>query len=128
GQEMKMRSKKLIRLVPFTLLFPLLGSTCTTQPQNQSKIRTTAALRAFASPDELRSYLASQAQVQVGSNRGGDLFSGLLGGILTPTAAPSVSETGGAQDASANAGAGDSKASDPFSTTNIQEEGVDESD
>ncbi|NLX23736.1 MAG: hypothetical protein GXY55_18950 [Phycisphaerae bacterium] len=76
-----------------------------------------AALRGFSSAEEMRQFLVEQADARMNADswsggwwRGGWLFMG------APTAAP---DAGNAED---------SGGGQPYSTTNIQEEGVDESD
>ena len=110
----------------------LAGSTCLqTQPnpQPQPKARTSAALRGFSSPDELRQYLADQAAAQSGGTRGGGVLYETF--ALTPQASvPAANQgqaTGGETPVADTSGAG-ATSTDPFSTTNVQEEGVDESD
>ncbi len=77
-----------------------------------------AALRRFSSQDELLSYFKSQARAQ--SNR---YTRGALGTLFDTLAlAPAAGGAGAAED-----GAGNSSGT-PYSTTNLQEEGVDESD
>jgi len=99
----------------------LLGATCA-RPNDTPQERI-AALRGFGSADEFKAYLVDQAQASY--QRSGGLFGfSLLGlvpeaNVATDAAAPSA----GAASDNASAGTGD-----PFSTTNIQEAGVDESD
>lgn len=95
----------------------VLGSTCA-PPDGGSDTRE-AALKAFKSADEMRSYMASQATAPYRNSTSG--IEGFFGWI-TPTAADQA--TGGATNADSEGG-GDTAT---YSTTNVQEAGVDESD
>jgi inhibitor of cysteine peptidase len=116
--------RRYLPVLTASVLAAVLGSGCpgpngTDQPAGPR----TAGLRAFSSPDELKSYLADQAIAATGSNQTGEaggLFS-FLNALGSTATAPRASETN-------QTGASDTAASDPFSTTNVQEEGVDESD
>ncbi len=101
----------------------VLGANCLPPGGNTNKPRV-AALRGFRSAEELRTYLASQAQARYRTSTGLfglPLFSGSTGGAA-PTAADTTAGTGSENSQ------GESGSSDPFSTTTIQEAGVDESD
>jgi len=97
-----------------------LGANCVPPviPNPPDKTPREALLRGFESEAELRSFMASQAKVRYqtsgGGNGGGWWLFPLLGAM--PASAPME---GSADDAGDDRG---------FSTTNIQEEGVDESD
>src|SRR5436853_6537077 len=108
-------------------LCPLwMGLNCIQQPKTTDttpKARTSVTLRGFSSPDELRNYLADQAQAATsprsGTGGGGGLFS-----FLTPLAggaAPAALTEGAAASDSSNSNTSGST----FSSTNIQEDGVD---
>ena len=76
-----------------------------------------AALRAFSSAEELRQYLVDQANTSFSSVQTGGFWS-----LLAPTAsAENAIDTNGS-------GSKADSASAPFSTTTVQESGVDESD
>ncbi len=82
-----------------------------------------AALQAFASGSELLSYFRDQALAQSNANRGTNIFGADVAGVPLGGAAP-MPET-----ATTDAGTGDQAGgATSYSTTNIQEEGVDESD
>lgn len=74
-------------------------------------------LQGFGSPDELKQYLADQATVNQGRSGGG--FFGLLSGLGGMAAAPMANTADQATEGTSGPS---------FSTTNIQEAGVDESD
>ncbi len=78
-----------------------------------------AKLVPFASPSELLSYFKQQALSQTGASRSNGLFG--FGGLAAPAAAGVQEDTAGSVE-STDAG------SLTYSTTNIQEVGVDESD
>ncbi len=105
------------------MVLALLGTSCPFAADFDPKARV-ARLRAFGSEDELREYLVEQVQVNMTSPRsgGGSIFDFLGGVSASDGQAPTAD---GAEDADSGA-AGES--SDGFSTTNIQESGVDESD
>jgi hypothetical protein len=85
-----------------------------------------AALRGFDSPEELRQFLVAQANGRLNAQRGGgDGFFGFFGFGLAP--APSLNGMAESGDLGAEAD-GAAGGDEPFSTTNIQEVGVDESD
>lgn len=75
-----------------------------------------AKLAPFKSANELRDYFRQQARQRTGQNRSSNLFDFLAGGIGAPTAIDD--QAGGAE------GSGTTN----YSTTNVQEEGVDEAD
>ncbi len=111
------------RFLTAALLLSGLGANCIPEPQPKS--RSSAALRGFSSPDELRDYLAQQVEASMSPTRsdgGGGLFDFLIAPVALSGAAPQAAGEATANDS------GGSATSDPFSTTNIQEEGVDESD
>ncbi len=89
----------------FTLLLPLLLSLAGC-PHRTSSQDGPAELTPFTSASELKAYLADQYRA---THRGG-LFGGAMGGVPTSAEADNASGSGG------------------YSSTNIQEEGVDESD
>lgn len=91
------------------------GGMCIPLPQDPDT--QVATLRGFGSAEELRSYLASEALANHGQ-RGGFFEAPFLG---MPTAEPLGAAPPAATDDVATS-------SDSFSTTNIQEVGVDESD
>ena len=94
------------------LLLPLLVVAVTGCPrQTASKENGPAELKRFASASELKQYLTDQYQQ---TNRRGGFLDGLFGG---GTAVPTASN-----------GAEDATGSKDYSGTNVQEEGVDESD
>lgn len=109
-----------IRLVTFAVLACLMmAANCVgpvEPPGGNSPCE--AALRAFESPEEMRTFLASQATVRNG-NGGGE-----LSWLPSFEAAPAGEDLAGAPNAGDAEGSGNLN----FSTTNIQEEGVDESD
>ena len=130
-----MRIGKLLVLLAVAVSF---GSSCVQPNPNpkttsqQPKVRTTARLIGFSSPDELRSYLATQAEAQINTSQTGggvayDLFAPVAATSISAPSAPQ-SLTGGAETASDSNTSAGASSSDPFSTTNVQEEGVDESD
>ena len=103
------------------LIWTTSGAGCFGPPPQVDNKPRTAALRAFGSAEELRQLLVEQANARYNDNRGGG---GWLLGL--PMAAPMASQdsttnTGGTGGESANGGT-------PFSSTTIQEAGVDESD
>jgi len=113
------------RIIPVLALLTLAGATCiptltgpVTQPPRD------AALKPFQSAEEMRTFFADQAVARIAtSNRyGGEdgLFPPVFADTTATGAEPSPSETSGS---TSDAGNGDR-----FSTTNIQEAGVDESD
>ncbi len=82
-----------------------------------------AGLMGFSSADELRAFLADQAGATMRNQGNGFPF--FLGGLMPPAAAPApMAEATADLDAGSDGG----RSADPFSTTNIQEAGVDESD
>lgn len=92
-------------------------------PPNKPRI---PALRSFDSPEELRQFFVEQADNRLNAQRGGsDGWFGFFGLGLAP--APSFNGMAETTDLGSEA---DSSAGgdQPFSTTNIQEVGVDESD
>ena len=108
--------RRLSILALMGLCVALCGTSCL-PPFAPAKPRI-PALRAFGSAEEMRQFLVEQANVRVGANqwsgdwwRGGWLFFGM------PAAAPDMDNAEG--------GSGGDQ---PYSTTNIQEAGVDESD
>lgn len=96
------------------------GLTCPREPDDRERI---AALRGFGSAEELRTYLVDQARA-VNSNRAG----GSVGPFFNFFAPLAVMDEANVSAPSESAGSGDAAGGDPFSTTNIQEAGVDESD
>jgi inhibitor of cysteine peptidase len=82
-----------------------------------------AALEAFASGDELLSYFRTQALAQSNANRGTDVSGSIFGSVPLGGAAPAPEVAPVGADT-----AGQTDGSTSYSTTNIQEEGVDESD
>ncbi len=111
------------RLVCFLGLFALTGATCQIpSPPSTSPEKREAALRAFQSADEMQQYLASQAIARLSGrapNGGWPVF------FLAESAGSPVRDTDSTAGAPQAAGGG---TMDPFSTTNTQEAGVDESD
>ncbi len=103
----------------------LSGTTCPRKPPNTTQ--RVAGLQGFSSPEELRAYLAEQATVSIQGTRdyGFPLF-GALPFLADSTVAPPAVPTATGDQASSEGG--NSAPADPFSTTNIQEAGVDESD
>ncbi len=93
------------------LLLPLLLALagCPNQKSNQDG---PAVLTRFASASELKGYLADQYRATRGS---GGLFGGLLASLGGTASTPTSADT-------------NTSGSTDFSTTNVQEEGVDESD
>ncbi|MEP0841938.1 MAG: beta-propeller domain-containing protein [Phycisphaerae bacterium] len=101
---------------------PISGWFPTGDGETQERI---AALRGFGSAEELRAYLAKQAQLRSGYGIG---TGGWLGGFfmaMSPMAMGDATSGGAPADGSESA---DERGSDDFSTTNVQELGVDESD
>lgn len=83
--------------------------------------KSDALLRGFDSSEDMRAYMASQAKALYGGQAiGGGLWSWVFSGMGGITAAPAMEDA--ASDDANGAGGRD------YSTTNIQEEGVDESD
>lgn len=111
------------------LTIALTGTSCPgpkdgNPPDDGSDNQQNTALRRFKSADELRSYFAGQALARYtpSGGWGGQLFT--TGGF-----APMSAEDASAAAAPAsNGSASGESAGTPSSTTNIQEEGVDESD
>lgn len=112
--------KRLFLLGFAGLVLSVSGVNCARPGDNKERI---AALRGFGSAEELRSFLADQASITY-QGAGGGLFGlPLFGGLApSPTAEAMADAAEGAGDRSGGTN------SDPFSTTNIQEAGVDESD
>ena len=104
---------KLGLLATFVLTLSV-GGCPWTQTPNTSDLN--AKLVPFKSADEMREYFRDQARHQYTQNRSLDFFSFLPGGALAPTANDALED-----DAEGGA-------TTDYSTTNVQEEGVDEAD
>lgn len=116
--------KSHLRLISAALMIGLCGAVCGPPLTGTPKRRNVAALRGFGSAEELRKYLADQAAASLAAQRSSTPY---FWGII-PLASPAMMASV-AEDANMGGMAtGDGASSDPFSTTNIQEEGVDESD
>lgn len=97
------------------------GANCT--PPSSNTGPREAALRGFGSAEEMRAFLAEQAKAPYQNQAGGGgLFGWFLGAApsMAPTVDMAADTSGGAQ-----AEGGDDRG---YSTTNVQEAGVDESD
>lgn len=117
-----MSAKSLSTLVVVGLSFGLMGLGCIPTDNGDPKPGD-MTLRKFSSPEELRAFLVQQAAAQNTSYRGGVLFFDGRGGAAEVTNAPMAGPPSGSDNSTGAGGqAGD------FSTTNIQEAGVDESD
>lgn len=118
--------KPLWFLTGLGLLVAISGLTCPQTPGDKNQVRErVASLRGFGSPEELRAYLVQQAEAVTQSrSTGGGLFDAF--GAM-PLAAPTAGAMEGGA-ASNTSGTADASGSTSFSTTNIQEAGVDESD
>jgi inhibitor of cysteine peptidase len=114
---MTMRSFRTAGIALGTIAAAFLAGGCpAVNPPTDDPI-TKPVLERFASGDELLSFVNQQALAQ--TNRSGGLFGGVL------NLAPTVAEAGSADTA---AGDGQSNDTSSYTTTNLQEEGVDESD
>ncbi|MGB9623489.1 MAG: beta-propeller domain-containing protein [Phycisphaerae bacterium] len=113
------------RIMPVLALLTLAGATCiptptgpTTQPPRD------AALKPFQSAEEMRTFFADQAvaRIAASSSYGGGfgLFSPVAGDTTATGTVPPAPEASGSTSEAGNG--------DRYSTTNIQEAGVDESD
>src|SRR5205085_7131521 len=98
-----------IALSPFAMGLNCIQQTKTT---SQPKARTTVTLRGFTSPDELRNYLADQAQAASTSTRTGGLF-GFLAPLTSVSSGPVPAAAEGAVADSSNSSASGSS----FSST-----------
>lgn len=85
--------------------------------QTPSTSDLNAKLVPFKSATELRDYLREQARTRATQNRSLDIFDFLPGGAEAPTANDAVDD-----------GAAEGSNSTSYSTTNVQEQGVDEAD
>jgi hypothetical protein len=104
-------------------VFACSGATCvqdiTTEPRE-------AKLQTFKSAEALQAYLADQVIAE--RNGSNDRIPFLFDVLPMPVAAPPSEADADAVGATDEAGADSGAESDPFSTTNVQEPGVDESD
>ena len=91
-----------------------LGSTCASPETPKAR---EAALRTFGSAEEMRAYLASQATAPYRNN---GAQGGFFDWLIDPVTAPAMEGD--------TAGGESDNGSDDYSTTNVQEPGVDESD
>ncbi|TWT41799.1 Beta propeller domain protein [Phycisphaerae bacterium RAS1] len=82
-------------------------------------------LKPFDSPDQLLSYFREQAAPHGGDRNVQEEFG--VGGPLPPVASDDAA-AGGDGEGTATGGDGDNASGTPYSTTNLQEAGVDESD
>jgi uncharacterized secreted protein with C-terminal beta-propeller domain len=101
-----------------TLVLVLAGCPQQTTPAGNSGDAGKAVLKPFTSGDEVLSYFRQQASAQLGRSGSG------IGGLVAATPDIAAAPTSGAET---GAGTQDN-GSTSYSTTNIQEEGVDESD
>lgn len=114
--------KRTMGLVLVVAVWTVGGATCIPEPEPTDTARV-AGLRGFESPEDLRTYLVEQATRENGGFSPFPLF--FLGGAAPPMS-PSPTREGDLANSAEDAAGGAS--SDGYSTTNIQEAGVDESD
>lgn len=107
--------RRSLPLVAVCLAIAASGTDCL-NPLDKTPANRVAALRGFSSGDDLRAYLSQQARVQR-TNRSGGFFP-VFGFLPAPMAG---------QEDTSNLD-GDGAGGDDYSSTNIQEFGVDESD
>jgi uncharacterized secreted protein with C-terminal beta-propeller domain len=121
--------RRLMPVIPVLGLLMLTGATCNVTPSDPTTPqKREAALRPFQSAEEMRAYFADQAVARVtanGSYGGGLGWDSLVTGTVTDTSGTggATPPTPGAPEATNGSGS-----DDRFSTTNIQEAGVDEGD
>lgn len=122
--------RKVLALTAVAALLAVSGANCLPpfDPGGNGGTRV-AALRAFGSPEELRQYFVDQVVARNPGVSGSVPFFWFLTGGAAPMASDSNTGGMGAGDGMNQETGGSADGDDrSFSTTNIQEEGVDESD